>query len=345
MKILYGVQGTGNGHISRASAMADHLSQFPELDVTWLLSGREQHRGCGGIENFEWREGLTFVTRDGGIQVLDTLRKNNLRRFWRDVKQLDLEPYDLVISDYEPVISHAARRRRVPVTGIGHQYAFRHKVPTRGENPMLKAIMQMFAPADTAIGLHWHHFGHPILPPIIDMHIPDELPEIVKHKIIVYLPFENPQHILQLLDKFRNFEFYVYHPDVQNADIDHRHTRAISRLGFKQDLLNAEAVICNSGFELISECLCLGKRILTKPVFGQMEQLSNAAALSELGYATVMDRMEETAIAKWLNRQAEPLRIRYPNVAQRLAQWIGTGCKETPAELSAALWQQTVVLR
>ncbi|MFZ9583377.1 MAG: MJ1255/VC2487 family glycosyltransferase [Pseudohongiellaceae bacterium] len=345
MKILYGVQGTGNGHISRASAMAEKLRAFPELDITWLLSGRERSKGCGGIERFEWREGLTFVTRNGGIHVLDTLRKNSLRRFLRDVRELDLRGYDLVISDYEPVISHAARRKRIPVTGIGHQYAFCHRIPTRGENPIVKTIMQLFAPADTAIGLHWHHFGNPILPPIIDMVIPAELPPVVGNKVIVYLPFENPRAVMDLLDRFRQFEFYVYHPELQDADVDHRHARAISRLGFKQDLLDAEAVLCNSGFELISECLCLGKRILVKPVFGQMEQLSNAAALSELGYASVMDRIDENAINRWLTRPGDTLRICYPDVAGTLAEWIAGGCRATPEQLAKGLWDQTVILR
>ena len=56
MHILYGVQGTGNGHISRANAMAQALARYPDVKVTWLLSGRERARGCGAIQQFEWRE-------------------------------------------------------------------------------------------------------------------------------------------------------------------------------------------------------------------------------------------------------------------------------------------------
>ncbi len=39
MKILYGVQGTGNGHITRARAMANAL-QERDVDVQFLVSGR-----------------------------------------------------------------------------------------------------------------------------------------------------------------------------------------------------------------------------------------------------------------------------------------------------------------
>lgn len=341
MKILYGVQGTGNGHISRASAMAEALQAHPALEITWLLSGRERDKGCGGITTYEWREGLTFVTRDGRVRMLDTWRKNNLRRFWRDVKELDLSNWDLVISDYEPVISHAARKQKVPVTGIGHQYAFRYPVPLRGENPAVKALMRYYAPADLPIGLHWHHFGNPILPPIIDMQVPATLPSVQSNKVIVYLPFENLARIRELLQPHTDFIFYIYHPDCQDQDEGNLHLRAISRLGFKQDLLTAERVICNSGFELVSECLTLGRQILTKPLQGQMEQLSNAASLEQLGYAQVIDRLDPAALRAWLHQHNPAPRMHYPKVAEALASWIAAGCHESIADMSARLWAET----
>ncbi|HFF2915998.1 TPA: glycosyltransferase family protein, partial [Vibrio cholerae] len=39
MKILYGVQGTGNGHIARSRAMCAALKQ-QQVDVDYLFSGR-----------------------------------------------------------------------------------------------------------------------------------------------------------------------------------------------------------------------------------------------------------------------------------------------------------------
>ncbi|HTR00810.1 MAG TPA: glycosyltransferase family protein, partial [Candidatus Acidoferrum sp.] len=132
MKILYGVQGTGNGHISRASAMYNELNAFPDLQITWLLSGRERERGCGAIRNFEWRPGLTFATANGRVDLWQTFRKNSLAKFFHDVSTLDLSGYDLLITDYEPVLAHAARKRGLPTVGIGHQYAFRYDIPMRG---------------------------------------------------------------------------------------------------------------------------------------------------------------------------------------------------------------------
>jgi uncharacterized protein (TIGR00661 family) len=341
MHILYGVQGTGNGHISRASAMhAAFKRHYPDIKVTWLLSGREQRKGCGAIDHFLWREGITFVTGEGRVKMLPTLMKNNIFRFFRDVRELDLRPYDLVISDFEPVISHAARKRGIPVTGIGHQYAFDYAIPKEGNNPVVDTIMKNFAPVQTGIGLHWHHFNFPILPPIIDLVLPETMPRVQARKVIVYLPFDNLATVTRLLQHFPEFDFFIYHPDATKADTGNLHQRPISR-DFKQDLLDAELVITNSGFELISECLHLGKRILCKPLLGQMEQLSNAAALKQLGYACVLKQLDVAGVGAWLNDGAKPVQIIYPDVQAELVRWIAEGQKETCAELAKKLWSAT----
>lgn len=345
MKILYGVQGTGNGHISRANAMYDAFRAYPDLDITWLLSGRDKEQGCGVIENFEWRRGLTFVTGDGGIRKFATFQKNSLRLFWHDVTTLDLSPYDLIISDYEPVICYAAWRKRLPVIGISHLYAFNYPVPMRGGNPFTTAILRKFAPVTQPLGLHWHHFGHPILPPILDVHKPAVMPPMVRNKVVVYLPWENPQRVVALLAPFKDFDFYIYHPGFTNADEGHLHRRALSRNGFKQDLFDAWGVIANCGFELLSECLYLGKRILTKPLAGQMEQYSNAAALEELGYAETMTQLDARKVAAWLKAGHSAVQLDFPNVAAELARWIATGRKETIEELATKLWGGTLVNR
>ncbi len=64
MRILYGVQATGNGHISRARAMAKALSAYPDLKVTWLFSGRPKERlfDMELFGDYECRICLTFFT-------------------------------------------------------------------------------------------------------------------------------------------------------------------------------------------------------------------------------------------------------------------------------------------
>ncbi|MDR0781367.1 MAG: hypothetical protein LBF16_11855 [Pseudomonadales bacterium] len=341
MRILYGVQGTGNGHISRALAMHAALQKFPGIDVTWLLSSRPCAQALGSSIACEWRKGLSFVARNGCIDLWQTLRQADLRQFWRDVNRFDFSGYDLVVSDYEPVIAHAARKRGIAVTGIGHQYAFLQQIPRRGDNLAVNALMKNYAPVTTPVGLHWHHFDQGILPPIVDVSQPADPAQVQPNKIIAYLPFENVAAICALLRGFDDYHFYIYHPELQDHDSGNLHLRAISRTGFKQDLFTCAGVITNAGFELISECLQWRKKIIAKPLHGQMEQLSNAAALEQLGYATVINTLAAAPIRRALEEATPRISVHYPDVAQALAQWIATGQHESIDVLAERLWQQS----
>jgi uncharacterized protein (TIGR00661 family) len=196
-----------------------------------------------------------------------------------------------------------------------------------------------------AIGLHWHHFGYPILPPILDVHKPATMPAIVRNKIVVYLPWENPERVVAMLAPLADYEFYIYHPNFKDADNGHLHRRALSRHGFKQDLFDAWGVIANCGFELLSECLYLGKHVLTKPLSGQMEQYSNAAALEQLGYAETMTTLDAKRVAAWLKAEGSAVQLAFPNVAKELAGWVANGRKQTMEELTEKLWGETLVKR
>lgn len=342
MKILYGVQGTGNGHLSRARAMAEAFKKFPQLDITWLFSGRPRsaYFDMDVFGDFECRDGLTFFTQNGRVNIFQTLVKNKPLRFCRDTRQLDLSPYDLVVSDYEPITAWSLRNSDKPGLGIGHQYAFEHPVPIKGNNPVSSAIMKRFAPMPKGLGLHWFHFDQPILPPIVD--IRDCATNRINHnKVLVYLPFENTRALLALLKKFPALEFYIYAPGVTDHDQDNCRIRAFSQCGFKKDLAEAGWVLCNSGFELISEALQLGKRILSKPLKGQMEQLSNSAALEQLGLARVEANIDQHSLDFWFSCEPDPVHIHYPDVAAAIAQWLFDGDKQPISTLSNTLWEQT----
>lgn len=53
---------------------------------------------------------------------------------------------------------------------------------------------------------------------------------------------------------------------------------------FQHHLHQCSGVITSGGFELPSEALALGKKLLMKPLAGQFEQVSNAATLETLGW-------------------------------------------------------------
>ena len=109
--------------------------------------------------------GLTFATRNGSIDLLATVGRSQPLRLLRDIRQLPVDDYDLIVSDFEPVTAWAAKRQKRVSLGISHQASFQFGIPQRGNNLMARLTIQHFAPVHHAIGLHWYHFGYPILPP------------------------------------------------------------------------------------------------------------------------------------------------------------------------------------
>ena len=196
--------------------------------------------------------------------------------------------------------------------------------------------MQRFAPANVTLGLHWHPYSDNIMPPILDQ--PDLVPVKGAH-ILVYLPFEDQAGVTRLLQRFPGQQFVQYSAAISDSICANVLRRRASIKHFKQHLATCSAVICNNGFELISECLQWGKPILTRPLAGQVEQLSNALALQQLGYATVMESLSEAALARWLRGPTNAPRIRFPDVADTLARWLAAGAAASPASLAERLWE------
>lgn len=338
-KLLYAVQGTGNGHITKARILGPKLKAVG-FDVDFLFSGRnaDEYFDMEVFGDYQIKQGLTFQVEGGNVLYLKTLLNSHPARFIREVKSLDLKGYDLVLSDYEPVTAWAAQQQGIPVVGIGHQYAFKYQIPMAGDTRLTRAIMRHFAPVNIGFGLHWHHFGQPILPPIVQ--IPELPARNDPQKILVYLPFENIETVLALLENLRFHQFHVFHPHTQGVEAKpHIELHPLSRSVMQHHFADCYGVITNSGFEMSSEALQAGKRILTKPLQGQFEQQSNALALRMLGLGTAVDHLDERSIAHWL-RNSRALRVQYPDTAQAVAERLISGQLSLDQDWLDSLWSQ-----
>lgn len=342
MRILYGVQATGNGHITRSLEIIGHLRRLGH-EVTVVLSGRDPKKlwDVAGLAPMSTRKGFTFVTRQGRVRYLATAVQLDFFRFGRDVFKLDLKGYDLAISDFEPVTAYAARLGGLFCLGLGHQYALGNKkIPLKGADPLSRLVLKVFAPVNLALGFHYHHFGQPILPPVIPSRIRRAAPvQAEPGKVLVYLPFETKSAIRGFLAGRDEHDFYIYHDLEKPLDEGRLHWRPFSRATFPQDMLTTGAVIANAGFQLTSEALHLGKKLLVRPLAAQFEQASNALALEKLGLGRSMDRLDPGMLGPWL---ASPpgKRRDYPDVALLTAQWIDSGHFKEPERLIAAAWDQ-----
>lgn len=343
MKILYAIQGTGNGHLTRAYAMAAELAQRQEIKVDYLISGRPPSAlfDMQAFGDFSWRQGLSFATRGGKVSFLDTVSKNPWLQFWQDVKDLNVTAYDLVVTDFEPVAAWAAKRQGVPCIGLGRQYAFQKHNYQLPVNSLQRAMLRQFAPCDIAVGTHWQD-------------VPGMVPPLLGHALssagncqagletghfLVYLPFEPLAQIEELLAPFNNFRFSIFHPEVTRMDKGHCQYYPPSRQGFAEVFSRVEGVISNAGFETSSEALALGKKLLVKPLSGQFEQYANAHCLAERDLASVMFGLDRECVAMWL-RHGVASQVQWPDIAAELVDWLADGAVEPVCSLSQRLWGQ-----
>ena len=154
MRILFGVQGTGNGHISRSRTLARAL-KARGIEVDYLFSGRaaDGYFEMGEFGDYRTFPGISFVSHQGRISGWRTLKGLSPLRFWQDMRALDCRDYDLVISDFEPLSAHAARRWQKTSLTISHQASFDWPIPRWGESGFNRQLMRHFAPVSRSLGL------------------------------------------------------------------------------------------------------------------------------------------------------------------------------------------------
>ena len=341
MKILFGVQGTGNGHISRSRELVRKLKGEGH-DVEVIISGRkeEELKEIEVFAPYRVMKGMTLVTYKGKLNYFDTVLQLDLVRLMSDIIMLDTRSTDLIITDFEPITSMTAKLKNIPSMGFGHQYAFQYDIPVAEGTFFEKYALLNFSPAQYNAGLHWNHFNQPIFPPVIpEILYAQNAVTVIKGKVLVYLPFEEVEDISLFLSPFTGYEFFIYGKVQEDCDDGHLHYRSYSREGFLGDLMECTGVVCNAGFELPGEALHLGKKLLLRPLDGQIEQQSNALGMVQLGYGMAMAGLESTVLADWLQMPCrEPLR--YSRTVDYIAEWIGSGRWEELPKYSAAAWAE-----
>jgi uncharacterized protein (TIGR00661 family) len=337
MKILYGVQGTGNGHLARTRALLPELKKSG-VHIDFVFSGRKRQEFFDMEEFGEYRlfSGLTIFFYRGRVQLLKTILKNNIVRLFLDIFRLDLSDYDLVISDFEPITSWSAKLRNVDCVELSHQSAFNYDIPKQRGYPLSKILMKIFCPNKMKVGFHYHHFNQPILPPLITK--PSEKIQ-TKKNIVVYMGFEKLEDVVKLVEPFKDFDFNIFAKVEESKTIGHVTINPISYHEFHLQLSSCEGVICNAGFELTSEALHMGKKLLVKPLTGQYEQHSNVVALEKLGKGMSMKNLDQKILNTWLKTDLqEPMN--YPPVARPLANWILNTNRCSLEQLSKEIWNK-----
>ncbi len=301
MKILYGIQGTGNGHISKAETIYPILKKYADVDI--LISASNYSLKPSFPVKYK-KKGISFSVTRGQINYWLTLKNLDLKTFLIDINSISFDKYDLVVSDFEPITSWGAKKYGIKSLQISHQAAFNSMKSPRPFiiNPFAELIIKYFAPTNEYIGLHFKKYSDNISNPIIKKSILN-LKTTDESHITIYLPFEDDETLIDIFSKIQNHTFHVFKPNIvkeySNKNIIFK---PISTQKFDKSLASCHGVICNAGFETPSEALFLGKRLIVVPVKKQYEQECNAVALKKIGITVIkkLNRKSLDLINEWL---------------------------------------------
>ena len=97
MKVLYAIQSTGNGHISRAKEIIPYLERRFQFDI--MLSGPKNELDLGYPIKYHFKGVTFFYDKKGAINWPKTVFKNNILQFAKDVFSLRVQEYDLILTD------------------------------------------------------------------------------------------------------------------------------------------------------------------------------------------------------------------------------------------------------
>jgi uncharacterized protein (TIGR00661 family) len=325
MKILYAIQGTGNGHLSRAMEIVPAIERRAEVDI--LVSGMHVELDLGRPIKYRLK-GLGFkFGKRGGVDYFNTWWEGDTTGFLQEIRDLDLSGYDLVINDFEPVSAWAARRQHVPCVGLSNQCVLLDqripKPPKSAFDTVGRTILKHYAPVDMAYGFHYQSLEPFITTPVVRTEV-RALQTSRAGYYMVYLPAYNDRKILKALRSFPNTEWVVFSKHSKKAySQDEIQVHPIDNQVFLEKLAGASGVICAAGFSTTSEVLFLGKKLLVIPMKKQFEQQCNALALENFGVPVVksLKKKWRKKISAWLQTDAV-VKVHYPDNAQVLVDRI-----------------------
>ena len=281
-KILYAIQVTGSGHFSRSKEMITELrSQGYFVDI--LVSGDSYKKDFGIDIKYRYK-GFSFDPNKG-IGIVEIFKKNDLIQFTKDVWNIELDDYDLIITDFEPITSWASKIRKKKILGVGNHYKFFQWTWHFELFFFLNKLMCYFiSPVKEHVGFDYLRSNKKIFNPIIREDI-KQMTSVNLGYYLVYLHNYSWEEQVLFYKKFPEYKFIIYSSVVNEVlSIGNSIIKPLDPITFTDDLVSSEGVVCNAGFQTTSECLYLGKKMFVIPMKNQIEQTYNKNILKNLGF-------------------------------------------------------------
>jgi uncharacterized protein (TIGR00661 family) len=323
MKILYAIQGTGNGHISRARDIFPILQLKGEVDI--LISGDIKQLNVPFEVKYR-PHGLGFTFgKKGGIDFWQTYKNVDTKKLIKEIKSIPVEQYDIIINDFEPISAWAGRLKKVPVIALSHQSAVFHKKSPKSKkfNWLERLTMKWYAPAKHHYGFHFERYHKNIFTPVIRDEIRRQQPSNKGH-YTVYLPAYSDKKMIKVLAQFKNVKWHVFSKHSKEAYVANNILISpIHNEKFIESLVSSKGVLCGAGFEAPAEALFLKKKLMVIPMKTQFEQKCNAKALKKMGVLVIkkLSTKYTNQIKEWL-LDDRIIEVGYPDMTAEIINMI-----------------------
>ena len=304
MKIFYAIQGTGNGHISRAEQLYPYLQKHGEVD--FFLSGSNAQLQTPLPIKYK-SNGISLHYKNTGGMDYGKISKSLGFNIYKEAKALPIENYDVIINDFEFITSLACTLKKKKSIQFGHQASFQSKLTPRASNfnPLGNWVLNKFVKSTDYLGLHFESYDKNIYNPIIKDEIINAFP-IDNGHITFYLPQYSIAFLSPYLLTQSKFNFEVFTKEVtQVTEYKNLTLLPIDNKTFTNSLIQCHGIITAGGFETPAEALYLKKKLLSIPILNHFEQECNGAAMQKLGVTVIkkIDKNFNQVFTEWV--QAE----------------------------------------
>jgi len=333
VRIVYGVQSTGLGHLSRLLGpkplfdrdghellvIVSGYNEPPAYFFDALRGVRfEQFRGLSTIEN-----GAGGVAKAATMKAFARHIPGLLESFHRAHGMIARFAPDLIVSDFEPITGSPFVAPGTFKVGIGNEATLSHAAAfdppkARIDHFNVNLVRKLFTSGvDVLLGCHFYPLDEACLPPILRPSVLSADIENRGHVVVYHACQGLLEPILGYARRHPHTSIILYGSPPPSNGVPENVQYAADPTRFVEDLATCEAYVGTAGFQSICEAFYLGKRIVVQPIAGHYEQLWNAAQLERHGMGRqlrgdlegtlrqVFDRELHARLAPWYRSGAE----------------------------------------
>lgn len=318
MKILFGVQTEGNGHITQAIATKQYL-QSQGIEVTTAFAAKKK-RGLSKYFTDEFNvidyDGFDFVFDSvGRVVIWKTIVKNTLElprlivSFIKICSIIQKEKPDAIFNYYEPLVGLTSLFfKNIKYVSFGHQYAMDSAIyPQINGYPVQKLFLSIINKITSIrakiVALSYYEYKDDTMivsPPILrqESYVTSEKQEDF---VLVYLMNEDmlPQLISEA-NKHPELQIHCFTKLTKKHDVP-SNIKLFNLDGklFQEKMKVCKAVVCSGGFETSAEAIYHKKPLLMIPMPNHYEQHANCNDAYLSSFAITSEKIDLSKIPKY----------------------------------------------